>query len=74
MNLKSLATRLSRVWVALLIAGAWSLGTPLRADCVVVNGDGNTYLIRCGSGDCTASNGHVTVLISAESARALCDG
>ncbi len=75
MNLKPLATRLSRAWLALLIAGAWSLGTPLRADCVVVTGSGNTYLIRCGLGSCTASNGRgITVPISPESARALCDG
>ncbi len=74
MNLTSLATRLSRVWVALLIAGAWSLGTPLQADCVVVSGNGTAILIRCGSGSCTASNGHVQVPISPDLARTLCDG
>ena len=73
MNIKSIAKRLSRVWLALLLAGAWSLGTPLRADCVVVSGDGSAILIRCGYGTCTASNGRVTIRISPESARALCD-
>ena len=72
MNLKSLSTRMSRVWFALLIAGGWSLGTPLKADCAVVFGDGSAYLVRCGFGKCTLSQDNATVKISVALANDLC--
>lgn len=74
MNLTSLATRLSQVWLALLIAGAFSLATPLRADCVVVFGDGSAYLVRCGFGTCYLSQGSARVRISPTMASDLCGG